>query len=101
MKRRFYQQLLLASLISMPVTACYAKKGQAENGANKPENSVIESADPVDEGIVTVYPTELSGPISNPGMGVETFHNNWGATLSTAQYPEAGIDYYRFYWNEL
>ncbi|EGR0393251.1 DUF4832 domain-containing protein [Vibrio vulnificus] len=101
MKRRFYQQLLLASLISMPVTACYAKKGQAENGANKPENSVVESADPVDEGSVMVYPTELSGPISNPGMGVETFHNNWGATLSTAQYPEAGIDYYRFYWNEL
>jgi hypothetical protein len=44
------------------------------------------------------YPARLNGLITNPGMGVEDFQGN---ILPEYQYPVAGSDYYRFYWNEL
>ena len=47
---------------------------------------------------VTLHPKPLSGVLTNPGMGVEDFQGN---VLPESEYPIAGIDYYRFYWNEL
>ncbi|WP_394125912.1 DUF4832 domain-containing protein [Vibrio hepatarius] len=47
------------------------------------------------------YPKEIDSIIVNPGVGIEAFHNGWGSQLTSEQYPETGIDYYRFYWNEI
>ncbi|MGB2078585.1 MAG: beta-galactosidase, partial [Vibrio sp.] len=51
--------------------------------------------------LVTVNPQALSGPLPNPGIGIESFHAAWGETLTDEQYPQTGVEYYRFYWNEL
>ncbi|MGL4268526.1 MAG: beta-galactosidase, partial [Plesiomonas sp.] len=54
-----------------------------------------------DSGVITVRPQPLDTILTNPGIGVETFQNNWGVALSAAQYPQTTVNYYRFYWNEL
>ena len=43
----------------------------------------------------------LNTPVTNPGMGVETFHDGWGTVLTLEQYPASGMGYYRYYWSEL
>lgn len=47
---------------------------------------------------VTLHPIPLHSVISNPGMGVEDFQGN---VLPVAEYPTPGVDYYRFYWDQL
>ena len=79
MKYYFYKTSLIAALCTIPVSATYAWQTN-----NK-----------------TVYPNAISGPITNPGVGIETFHNSWGVNLKQSEYPAAGIDYYRFYWSDL
>lgn len=79
MKHRFLKTTLIAALCAVPLSASYA--WQTAN--------------------ITTHPEALAGPITNPGIGVETFHNSWGVTLTPAQYPETGIDYNRFYWSDL
>ncbi|MCF8778290.1 DUF4832 domain-containing protein [Vibrio sp. IRLE0018] len=102
MKLHIYQKALIVSLCVLPITACYAKKEQIGNpGNNKPDKPIIDGGDSIDEGWVTVTPSAVLGPISNPGVGVETFHDSWGVSLNKSEYPDAGIDYYRFYWSEL
>ncbi len=51
--------------------------------------------------LTTVNPTAIRGPLTNPGNGVANFHDGYGMRLSKAQYPDTGIEYQRFYWNEL
>lgn len=48
-----------------------------------------------------VTPKALSGPITNPGTGIASFHQGFGQQLTPAQYPDTGIEYERFYWSEL
>ncbi|MGF1749679.1 DUF4832 domain-containing protein [Vibrio cionasavignyae] len=47
------------------------------------------------------YIEALNTPITNPGTGIEAFHDGWGAVLTIAQYPASGMGYYRYYWTEL
>ncbi|CAK2418666.1 Beta-galactosidase-like protein [Vibrio crassostreae] len=56
-------------------------------------------ADEVGDKVTSI--TALNTPISNPGMGVETFHDGWGTVLTLEQYPVSGMGYYRYYWSEL
>lgn len=50
---------------------------------------------------ITVSPAAIGGPLTNPGNGVASFHDGYGEHLSQVQYPDTGIEYQRFYWNEL
>lgn len=50
------------------------------------------------EPLQTVRPAAISGPLSNPGMGVARFHDQ---DLSLADYPETGLEYRRYYWSEV
>ncbi|MBW7981441.1 DUF4832 domain-containing protein [Enterobacillus tribolii] len=50
---------------------------------------------------VTVKPHAISGPLTNPGNGVASFHDGYGEHLTPEQYPDTGIEYQRFYWSEL
>ncbi|MGL5433192.1 MAG: beta-galactosidase, partial [Plesiomonas shigelloides] len=55
-----------------------------------------------ENGMITVHPQPLDTILTNPGIGVETFQDNWGMPLQTPeQYPATTVDYYRFYWDEL
>lgn len=111
MKIRPYKAVVLAMLTMLPLSSGLAKKPDNRPPNNKhDQGSETESNtgggeseldDLNNQRFITVYPTALTGPVTNPGMGVETFHDNWGSTLSSSEYPDAGIDYYRFYWNEL
>lgn len=47
---------------------------------------------------VNYHPVPLTGVLTNPGMGVEDFMGN---VLPESQYPKAGTNYYRFYWDQL
>lgn len=59
-------------------------------------------AQAVANGMITVHPQPLDTILTNPGIGVETFQDNWGMPLQTPeQYPATTVDYYRFYWDEL
>ncbi|ACT08359.1 conserved hypothetical protein [Dickeya chrysanthemi Ech1591] len=51
--------------------------------------------------MTTVTPRGLSGPLTNPGTGVASFNRGNGTVLSSADYPDTGIEYDRFYWSEL
>lgn len=46
--------------------------------------------------ITTVMPTALTGPLTNPGMGVASFHQGYGEKLPLTEYPDTGIEYERF-----
>ncbi len=115
--------VVLAMLAILPIGACYAKK-PTDHPSNKPttetetgtdtdtdvdtdtdtdetDDTTSELVDLNNQTYITLHPTALTGPVANPGMGVETFHDNWGAILNSSEYPDAGIDYYRFYWDEL
>ncbi|MFB9144593.1 DUF4832 domain-containing protein [Vibrio artabrorum] len=64
--------------------------------------SLVASKVYADEGGEKVTPiTALNTLITNPGIGVETFHDGWGTDLTLEQYPASGIGYYRYYWSEL
>lgn len=78
-------------LLMLPLSACQAEKKTSSSSTSDSRNELM----------VTVHPAALSGPISNPGVGVETFHNSWGVSLASDQYPASGVDYYRFYWSDL
>ncbi|MGL4724403.1 MAG: DUF4832 domain-containing protein [Scandinavium sp.] len=49
----------------------------------------------------TVAPPAFNGLLTNPGMGIASFHDGYGEKLSLADYPDTGIEYDRFYWSEL
>lgn len=51
--------------------------------------------------LTTVTPKALTGPLTNPGIGVASFHQGYGETLGLADYPNTGFEYERFYWREL
>jgi hypothetical protein len=85
----------LSLLLLLPLTACLADRKQASDAF------VPEIPDSLNESMILIYPAGLDGPIRNPGVGVESFHNGWGETLTEQQYPTEGIDYYRFYWDEV
>ncbi|GDX04365.1 DUF4832 domain-containing protein [Buttiauxella sp. A111] len=51
--------------------------------------------------MTVVTPKALSGPITNPGTGIASFHQGYGDQLTQAQYPDTGIEYERFYWSEV
>ncbi|OAT32238.1 hypothetical protein M975_2130 [Buttiauxella brennerae ATCC 51605] len=53
------------------------------------------------ESMTVVTPKALAGPLTNPGMGIASFHQGYGEQLTVAQYPDTGIEYERFYWSEL
>jgi hypothetical protein len=53
------------------------------------------------ESMTVATPKALSGPITNPGIGIASFHQGYGEQLTLAQYPDTGIEYERFYWQEL
>lgn len=83
----------LVLLMMLPLSACQA---ESKNASSSSTASVSR-----DEQKITVHPAALSGPITNPGIGVETFHNNWEVPLPLELYPESGVDYFRFYWTDL
>jgi len=51
--------------------------------------------------LTTVTPKALTGPLTNPGIGVASFHQGYGETLGLADYPNTGFEYERFYWRDL
>ncbi|RJT23671.1 DUF4832 domain-containing protein [Buttiauxella izardii] len=51
--------------------------------------------------MTVVNPKPLNVPLTNPGIGVASFHEGYGEQLSLAQYPNTGIEYERFYWRDL
>lgn len=51
--------------------------------------------------LTTVTPKALTGPLTNPGIGVASFHQGYGETLGLADYPDTGFEYERFYWRDL
>ena len=51
--------------------------------------------------LTTVTPKALTGPLTNPGIGVASFHQGYGETLGLADYPNTGFEYDRFYWRDL
>lgn len=51
--------------------------------------------------MVIVKPAGLQGPLTNPGIGVASFHDGYGERLTAEQYPDTGIEYQRFYWRDL
>lgn len=51
--------------------------------------------------LTTVTPKAVTGPLTNPGIGVASFHQGYGETLGLADYPNTGFEYERFYWREL
>lgn len=46
--------------------------------------------------LTTVTPKALTGPLTNPGIGVASFHQGYGETLSLADYPDTGFEYERY-----
>ncbi|AKR77929.1 MULTISPECIES: DUF4832 domain-containing protein [Edwardsiella] len=52
-------------------------------------------------GWVTVTPGATDDILTNPGIGVASFHDGYGEHLGLAQYPDAGYEYFRFYWRQL
>lgn len=48
-----------------------------------------------------VSPLAFDGLLTNPGMGVASFHDGYGQKPTLAQYPDTGFEYERFYWSEL
>lgn len=50
--------------------------------------------------LTTVTPKALTGPLTNPGIGVASFHQGYGETLGLADYPNTGFEYDRFYWRD-
>ena len=53
------------------------------------------------EAMTAVTPKALSGPLTNPSMGIASFHQGYGEQHTEADYPNPGIEYERFYWSEL
>lgn len=53
------------------------------------------------ENQTTVQPKAISGPLTNPGTGVASFHDGYGERLSHSLYPDTGIEYQRYYWSDL
>lgn len=51
--------------------------------------------------LTTVTPKALTGPLTNPRIGVASFHQGYGETLGLADYPNTGFEYERFYWRDL
>lgn len=49
----------------------------------------------------TITLPAFDGILTNPGMGIASFHDGYGETLSLKDYPATGIEYDRFYWSEL
>ena len=49
----------------------------------------------------TVQPKRISGPLTNPGNGVASFHDGYGEHLPYSRYPDTGIEYQRYYWSDL
>ena len=54
-----------------------------------------------DEKQTTVHPQAISGPLTNPGNGIASFHDGYGERLPHSRYPDTGIEYQRFYWSDL
>ena len=46
--------------------------------------------------LTTVTPKALTGPLTNPGIGVASFHQGYGETLGLPDYPDTGFEYERF-----
>jgi len=61
----------------------------------------IGVAAPLQAPQTVVTPPAFEGILTNPGMGVASFHDGYGQKLSEADYPNTGIEYERFYWSEL
>lgn len=51
--------------------------------------------------LTTVTPKAVTGPLTNPGIGVASFHQGYGETLGETDYPNTGFEYERFYWRDL
>lgn len=56
---------------------------------------------PVQAERISVSLPAFNGILTNPGMGVASFHDGYGQKPTPAEYPETGFEYDRFYWNEL
>lgn len=50
---------------------------------------------------LTVHPRAISGPLTNPGNGIASFHDGYGERLPVSQHPRTGIEYQRYYWSDL
>lgn len=50
---------------------------------------------------IVITPPAFDGILTNPGMGVASFHDGYGQKPTPEEYPDTGIEYDRFYWNEL
>ncbi len=117
MRMQPVKAVVLAMMMTLPLSSAYAKKPENNPSNNKnnqtsetstesetstdTSNTESELVDLNNQTYITLHPSTVSGPVTNPGMGVETFHDNWGYTLTNDEYPDAGIDYYRFYWSEI
>lgn len=63
---------------------------------------VLLSLSALAENQVTVTPPPFQGILTNPAMGVASFHNGYGEPPPGIEdYPDTGIEYVRFYWSEL
>jgi hypothetical protein len=41
---------------------------------------------------ITITPPLTTDILSNPGIGIEEFHDGWGQTLTLAQHPSSTVD---------
>ena len=48
-----------------------------------------------------ITPPPFDGLLTNPGIGVASFHDGYGEKPTRAEYPDTGFEYDRFYWSEL
>ena len=61
---------------------------------------VIPSAAVLAERTV-ITPPAFTGLLTNPGIGVASFHDGYGQKPSLKEYPDTGFEYDRFYWSDL
>ena len=48
-----------------------------------------------------ITPPAFTGLLTNPGIGVASFHDGYGQKPSLQEYPDTGFEYDRFYWSDL
>ena len=63
--------------------------------------SALLMAGPAQAEDQVITPQPYSGLLTNPGMGIASFHDGYGQKLSVLDYPDTGIEYERFYWSDL
>ena len=61
---------------------------------------VIPSAAVLAERTV-ITPPAFTGLLTNPGIGVASFHDGYSQKPSLKEYPDTGFEYDRFYWSDL